>query len=239
MDFVDDEVLPGPPRYSLRQLLLGPYDSADAHDAHFAKTFGSGDPILDSTDELRFSQATSRLVSCRVGVPERPVAHDAFVERARALPCRVALPWLRQDTHFQVVIGTSTYIDADGHELLVFRPDEGPLLERIRFGADFEMIRGEATIAGMILRHPARYLSEGWRLTPPLDDEGALGPLLATYVRLLDAEFVARMDDGDPEAREPIVTLLARAQSLPETPQRNVLVDALRSMLDLFFPGPE
>src|SRR5437868_3033575 len=102
-ELVDDESLSHRPRFSLggHSILLGPYDSPASHDGHFATTFGSGDPILDSTNELRFSKATGLLVSCRVGVPENPTNGEHYLSFLNRVPVRLALPRLPLDTNFQ------------------------------------------------------------------------------------------------------------------------------------------
>ena len=79
--------LPGGPRFSLpgHQIICGPYDSPASHDRHLSETYESGDPFLDSTDDIRFSPANARLVSLRLFVPKRPGVSDAFADQVHAL----------------------------------------------------------------------------------------------------------------------------------------------------------
>src|SRR6185312_9339095 len=78
------------PRFNVggRSLVVGPYHSAESRDLQLAETYGSGDPLLDTTDEIRFSPRTSELVSLNIGVPERPTRDSAFIECVEALPLR-------------------------------------------------------------------------------------------------------------------------------------------------------
>jgi len=237
--WAEGETIHLPPRFSLggRSIILGPYDSAESHDKHFSETYGSGDPILDSTDELRFSQKTSRLVSCRLGVPENPTAGLRFITRAGRLPCRDALPCLPPDTSFQLVAAKHTEIDDRGAALAICRSsDDDQLVARVRIGMDLEMLLGPQEIAGFILRNPARYLAYGWKEVSALDQAGDLSILLARCVRLLDADFVARLDDADPGAGQALDDLLTAGRKLAASAQRDALLRALEDVVDTFYP---
>lgn len=225
------------PRFNLRgkALLVGPYDSAESHELHMTQTYGSGDPFLDTTDEIRFSPDGSRLVSCRIGVPERPTRDRRFAASCAALPAEEGLPVLQTRTPFQVVIATHTHIDPAGRALHVFDSRAAAPSSILHIAPDLDMIVGQRSIAGFVLHHPAQYLTTGWAKCRPLDDDTALGPLLASYVNLLDEGFIARMDDGDPTARDAIVDLLDAVKRVEPSGQRDVVLDALETMLETFW----
>jgi len=98
------------------------------------------------------------------------------------------------------------------------------------------MLLGPQEIAGFILRNPARYLAYGWKEVSALDQAGDLSILLARCVRLLDADFVARLDDADPGAGQALDDLLTAGRKLAASPQRDALLRALEDVVDTFYP---
>jgi hypothetical protein len=224
------------PRFNLggRSLVVGPYHSAESREVHLAETYGSGDPFLDTTDEIRFSSRTSQLVSLNIGVPERPTRDSAFIESVEALPLRRDVPTLPPGEPFQTVVATHTWIDLDGQRLAVFRDGVRPTA-RLEIAADLEMALDQETISGFILRDPARYLTSGWTEAESTRPDVALGTVLATYIHLLDGQFVDRLDDGDAAARRAVEELLERTKQVNASPQRSVLLEALDGIIDTFF----
>lgn len=225
------------PRFNLRgkSVSVRPYDSAESRDLHLADTYGSGDPFLDTTDEIRFSPRTSLLVSCNIGVPERPTHDSAFVTCVDALPLVRGLPSLSPGHPFQTIVARHTWIDPRGQALAAFKANAPPLGHRLEIATDLELILASGTIVGFVLRHPARHLAKGWQRSTPLDDDTELGRMLSSYINLLDETFLARLDDADPAAGRDIRLLLEQARNLVASHQRDVLIDALETILDTFF----
>jgi len=97
------------------------------------------------------------------------------------------------------------------------------------------MALAEHAISGFILRDPARYLTSGWTEAEITRPDVSLGTVLATYIHLLDGQFVDRLDDADAAARWEVDELLERTKQLTASKQRSVLLDALDGILDRFF----
>ena len=146
----------------------------------------------------------------------------------------VGVPTLPPREPFQTVVATHTWIDLDGQRLAVFRDGVRPTA-RLEIAADLEMALGQTTISGFILRDPARYLANGWTEAESTRPDVALGTVLATYIHLLDGQFVDRLGDGDAAARRAVEELLERAKEVNASPQRSVLLEALDGIIDTFF----
>ena len=234
-DFVDGASLSGHPRFSLggRSLLLGPYDSAASHDAHFAETFGSGDPILDSTDELRFSRTSGQLLSYRLRVPENPT-RGSFISTASRLPIRNALPRLPLGADFQFIAATHTEIGDEGDAIAIYRGAAEGVTRRVQIAFGFEMLLGEDQILGFILHNPSDCLVSGWGAAPPPVGDRALARMLAQFVNTLSPHFVERLDDGDSRACEILKDLNRDVTTLRDSPQRGILIDSISSVQEIF-----
>jgi hypothetical protein len=228
--------LPHLPRWSVGggHILLGPYDSPQSHDHHVAQTCGSGDIILDGTEELRFDKATHLLQSCRIRVPENPAWDAALVERVLSAEVVEGRPQAAPTCDFQLAPARSTLMEERGAWLMVTRDASADgLLERVSLAPDLELLWGRDDFYGWLLWRPARYLVSGWTPEAPLSDAdaAALGPVLARYVRLLDEPFVERLENGDPAARAALDSVLREAEGLPASPQRDALLAAVASVL--------
>ncbi len=239
-EFIEGALLPSRPRFSLggRSLLLGPYDSPASHDAHFAETFGSGDPILDSTDELRFSSTDGRLVSYRLRVPENPM-QGGFISATSRLPVQIAIPRLPLGTHVQLPPATHTEVDDEGEAIAMFWGAADDVIRRVQIAFNFEMLLGADQIRGFMLHNPSDCLASGWRLVPPPVGDRALSRLLARYLNTLNPHFVERLDDGDSSACECLEGLRLEAMQLRDSQQRDVLRDSITSVQEIFCaPSP-
>jgi hypothetical protein len=228
--------LPHLPRWSVGggHILLGPYDSPQSHDHHVAQTCGSGDIILDGTEELRFDRASHLLESCRIRVPESPAWDAALVERVLSAEVVEARPQAGATCDFQLAPARSTMMEERGAWLMVTRDASADrLLERVSVAPDLDLLWGRDDFYGWLLWRPARYLVSGWTPQPPLSDAEAeaLAPVLARYVRLLDEPFVERLQDGDPSARTELDSVLRDGQRLTASPQRDALIAAVESVL--------
>jgi hypothetical protein len=236
LEFVDGASLLGRPRYNLgaRSLLLGPYDSPASHDAHFAVTFGSGDPILDSTDELRFSSTSGELLSYRLRVPENPTQGN-FISVASELPIRNALPRLPLGTHFQMIVATHSQMDDDGNAIAIYRESPDRITRRVQIASNFEMLLGADQIRGFILHNPSDYLVSGWGPAPPPIGDLVLARALARFVNMLTPAFVELLDDGDTGACDRLKILLSETTKLSASPQRDTLIDSISRVQETFY----
>jgi hypothetical protein len=235
-ELIDGESLLGRPRFSIggHSIIFGPYNSPQSYDDHFAETFGSGDPIFDSTNELRFSKTSGLLVSCRLGVPENPTNSDGFLAFVSRLPVQLALPRLPMGTNFQFPPATHIEINDAGTDLVVYRGAAEQVKRRVQVGLDFEFLLGEGDISGFLLHGPSDYLVWGWPFAGPSVSSPALGSLLSRYLRKITSEFVQRLEDGDPEACDELALFHSEATQLVPSPQRDVLIATVASVQDIF-----
>ena len=220
---------------SVGSILVGPYHSAATWDRHWGDTFGSGDPIFDATNELRFAKTSGLLVSCRVGVPERPTDSDAYLASIGRLPVRRALLRLPPGTNFQFPPATHTEIDDGGTGLVVYRgrPDEVRI--RVEVCPTFEILLGDQQICGFMLHDPSDHLVRSWRVASPPVANRALATLLARYVRMIDSDFVEQLEDAPAEACGTLAHFRAEVAALAPSAQRDALIQRISDVQGIFW----
>lgn len=231
----EQEHLQMEPRFTLRSVLCGPYDSPQSHEAHLAKTFGVGDPLFDTLDEFRFSPATNLLESVRLSLPETLQDCSVLLAELTRAPARCVRPRYRRPPPTEFLLGAEvSWIDDDGAFLIGLAGDaRAPVHERFQIANRLELFFGPG-VHGWVLRRPALCLTTGWTAPVLSEEPCGLGPLLATYVRLRSEETIDALEDGDPRPRSQFVALYENVRPLAETAQGRVLATEIEQVADTF-----
>jgi len=241
VDIVPGRQLEYRPRLALRglSLIVGPYRSGDEHEQHYLDTTGSGAWHAPEDDELRFGKGDRILRSAWLHIPEAHLSAPNVLAPWVTAAREVGLLRLAGAPPNQLDLAYRRILDTRDEALgcvtdLALHVGQERLGLTIAEDVDLLFANGQA--CGWLLRHPQRYLSDGWQEPPaPPSEESQLAALLADYLELISQKNMAALEAADPEMHASLRALKNRAAHIPASPQRDALLAAIDAQIDLFF----
>lgn len=229
------------PRLSLRglSLIVGPYHSGQEHEAHFLQTMGSGSWYRSEFEEFRFGKADHLLQSVWFNLPEENLDSEDLMVAWRSQqpvegllrlcssqefgPERTDFRWLEPSGELFACVTKTAFIDTK--ERL-----------RLRIAPDLDLLFAERKLCGWILSQPTLHLVSFWEepYTTPPDSE--LPALVQEYLTLVADPYIERMEEGEPEIFQALISLQTRIDVEREAVnQRRVLGDYIKDVIEKFY----
>jgi hypothetical protein len=233
--------LRGSPRLGLRDLslIVGPYDSGDAHEQHFLQTIGSGNWYRPEFDEFRFAKEDLLLQSIWFHVPEKNLSSEEFFVGWRAEQPVVGLLRLASSEEFELEPTDFRWMEPNGELLacvtqMALGATEAP--QRLRIAHDLDLLFANRRLCGWLLSHPARYLVTSWEDPCAGEADSGLAALLHEYSALVAEPYIDQMENEDPDILKELLSLHARLRRENETrnPQR-VLRECVEDIIEQFY----
>jgi hypothetical protein len=220
------------------------------------KTIRSGAWHAPEDDELRFGKNDRILRSLAASPEMHETATDAvtpwlagdlqmgLLRLTGAAPNQLDLAQRRvHDSRNDVLACIKDEAFQVGHEHEAFRVGAEPAALQVgkrhlalTIAQDVDLLFATGRACGSLLRHPQRYLNDGWQEPPAfVGDEFQFAELLADCGQLVCEANMAAFETADPEMLEALRGLEDRARSIPASPQRDGLLAAIDAQIDQFF----
>ncbi|MFJ6485278.1 hypothetical protein ACIQK6_34895 [Streptomyces sp. NPDC091682] len=202
------------PRFDFRDFCVrvAPYADVEEGQRFGGGTFGSGQWLWDTPDELRFDRLSRELVAAELQLP-RWVVDEEDSARVPAEPL-VRPGGLRADEvrDFRLEV-TTDFCRAPGDAVLTCLRDldvlDEPLETRIGIAPDVALLVQRGVVVGWSLTDPVRYLTSGYADPDPAPPSPATRRLFTECLDLVTDPVVDDLVDGVPAA-------LARLRAVDE-----------------------
>jgi hypothetical protein len=229
------------PRWMLdgRNVLIGPYYSADEHDQHIGQTIGSTDWLWSAADELRFDQETLLLQSASFIVPEATLPSDISLDIWKMVPQVTGLLQLSHAQNFQLESTDFRWLDPQGSTLTcVTRNALNHVQQRLRLSIakNIELLFVDEQLCGWSLLNPTLFIVDAWEDSTVDAEDSQFTALLHTYLSLLTNPYIERMEDRDAPMLDNLRNLYAHIiTTANHTKRYNILKAAVVEKIDLFY----
>ncbi|MFD7912278.1 hypothetical protein ACFV30_16360 [Streptomyces sp. NPDC059752] len=221
------------PRFDFRDFCVrvAPYADVEEWQRFGGGTFGSGQWLWDTPDQLRFDRLSRELVAAELQLP-RWVADEEDSARVPAEPL-VRPGGLRADEvrDFRLEV-TTDFCRAPGDTVLTCLRDldvlDEPLEARIGIAPDVALLVQRGVVVGWSLNDPVRYLTSGYADPDPAPPSPATRRLFTACLDLVTDPLIDEVRHRKPAA---LARLRAVDEALRNQREDRHRVDALSALI--------